>query len=173
MPVLTKAIQGAPGYFIRSDGQVIGKLGKALKPRHARNHLSVCLYIDGKPYDRYIHRLMALAFIPNENEARRKVHHKNDLGSDNRLKNLQWVTTSEHRRLHASSRAARSPYETDRSVLITFHQTGQQQKCHTIMGAGRVVNKNYRNIQRGLRTSGIYQSRGGLISIVNMEKENA
>jgi hypothetical protein len=44
----------------------------------------------------YIHRLVALAFIPNH-ENKRVVDHINRNRTDNRVENLRWVTHSENK----------------------------------------------------------------------------
>jgi len=45
--------------------------------------------------NRYIHRLVADAFIPKKLGAE-DVNHKNGIRSDNRAENLEWVTPSEN-----------------------------------------------------------------------------
>ena len=50
----------------------------------------------------YVHRLVALQFIPNNDEVNTVVHHKDENKLNNALSNLEWTTPSRNRKLAKS-----------------------------------------------------------------------
>jgi hypothetical protein len=72
-----------------------------LTPRPNNGYMYVSLGIG--PHRRKlmsIHRLVAMAFIPNP-ENLPEVHHENRDRGDNRVQNLRWITLPENRRMRS------------------------------------------------------------------------
>ena len=60
-----------------------------------KGYLTVGLTKDGKQKNFRIHRLVAIAFIPNPHN-KQEVNHKNGIKDDNRVDNLEWSTGDEN-----------------------------------------------------------------------------
>ena len=91
-------IKGYEGlYAITSCGKVWShKKNKFLKPEKTKNgYLRVDLYKGGEYRHFLIHRLVAEAYIPNENNLP-TVNHKSEDKTQNYTNNLEWATYSEN-----------------------------------------------------------------------------
>ena len=70
--------------------------GQVLRPRKQNwGYLRVALYYKGLCKERFVHNLVATAFVEGWREGL-QVNHKNGVKTDNRAENLEWVTSSEN-----------------------------------------------------------------------------
>lgn len=93
-----KDIEFNPNYEVSDSGIVRRKSNKnVLKGCITSGYRSVKLTFENSKQQRfYVHRLVALHFIPNEDARRTFVNHKNGDKMDNRVENLEWVTPREN-----------------------------------------------------------------------------
>ena len=90
-------------YKISSEGRVksldYNRTGKEriMKPSpNGCGYLQVSLCKDNKMYTKKVHRLVAEAFIPNP-LCLATVNHKNEIKTDNRVENLEWMSDYDNR----------------------------------------------------------------------------
>lgn len=97
---LFKVIEEFPNYQISNLGNIknnkdiLLKIGKRISNS---GYIQVRLSKEGKYYYRYIHRLLAKAFLPNPNNYR-TINHINGNKTDNTLTNLEWASDEQQQR---------------------------------------------------------------------------
>ena len=84
-------------YEVSNFGGVRNKINKTNKHQSNNGHgyIAVNLWKNNKGKTKYVHRLVAQAFIPNPDN-KREVHHKDSNRSNNNVNNLAWVTSKEN-----------------------------------------------------------------------------
>lgn len=96
---MEKAIKDFYNYTISDNGIVRNKVTNTIKKGSSNNtgngYLYVDLYRNNKRQRKYIHRLVAEAFIPNP-EDKTMVNHKDGDTKNNTVSNLEWVTAKEN-----------------------------------------------------------------------------
>jgi hypothetical protein len=94
------SIKGIDNYLVSNYGRIKsltrsrkrGERGMIMRERYDRtNHCSVCLFINGEYVTTQVHRLVAVAFIPNPNEYL-IINHKDENPLNNHVDNLEWCT---------------------------------------------------------------------------------
>lgn len=93
MATQKKRIKDFENYYIYSDGRVQNcNTNHFLKyTSDKRGYLKVRLYKDKHQYTFLVHRLVALAFLPNPNNYP-QVNHKDENKHNNDISNLEWCT---------------------------------------------------------------------------------
>lgn len=89
-------VPGYEGAYLVSDmGRVIGlKRGLQRPAADKKGYLRVGLYKDGELSHVFVHRLVAMAFIPNP-EGKPTVNHRDENKKNNAVGNLEWATFKE------------------------------------------------------------------------------
>ena len=95
MTKINISVIGSNGYTINSDGTVIGKNGRYLKPDTSSGYARVRLSNNGIKTVFSIHRLVAYKFL-QAIEGKNYVNHKDSNTLNNDVSNLEWCTTSEN-----------------------------------------------------------------------------
>ena len=124
-------------------------------------YLGVCLYVDGKHYNRRVHRLVAEAFIPCNN-CSLPINHKDENKKNNSLDNLEWCTSEYNNnfgtRRKRISKALSKPvnqYDLNGNFIRTYGSITEASYviCNNIHGSSNIskVCKGQRNTYKGYK----------------------
>ena len=137
---------------ISLQGRKIG--GQSLKPARSKyGYLWVILCKNGKTKAKYIHRLVAQAFIPNPNNFP-QVNHIDEVKDNNNVKNLEWCT-SKYNANHGT-RNERSAKTQSKKVKAINVETGEVITFNSAKEAG---GEGYGKGEVSKACRGIYKSR--------------
>ena len=148
-------------YEISSFGNVIsnnfGKRKILKQSTMTSGYKMVVLKKDGKQKSFSIHRLMAIAFLPNENNLP-QVNHKDGNKLNNDLSNLEWCTQSQNiQHMYDSGLKTYKPLhykgkfgkEHNRSKSVKCVQTGVI--YGSMSEAGRILNINHSSVSWSIK----------------------
>lgn len=100
-----KEVENTNGlYFVSNKGRIKSYNGynaiilKATKTRNGYHRIDIVQ--DGERVSKYVHRLVAIAFLPLPSKVDMELHHKDYNKDNNCSNNLEWLTIAEHKKKH-------------------------------------------------------------------------
>lgn len=88
-----KTIEEFPDYEVSTKGEVRRKKSKRLlSPASCNGYMRIGLRKNKITYTRYIHRLVAEAFIEKPTDEKVEVNHKDGNRANNTVENLEWLS---------------------------------------------------------------------------------
>jgi hypothetical protein len=85
-----------PDHILYSSGVIVNNYGHIMSLNRDISYPKITLTYKGNVKKFFIHRLLALFYVPGRTEEKWMVNHKNSIRDDFRLENLEWVTPSEN-----------------------------------------------------------------------------
>ena len=97
-------VPGFPGYYIMRNGSIYSTetnwRGRGVRKMQAipnkYGYLRIRLTRRKKRFNRYVHKLMALCFLPPRPSPQHEIRHLNGVKVDNNATNLKWGTSQEN-----------------------------------------------------------------------------
>lgn len=117
-----KTIKEYPLYSVSTMGRVKKNSdNKILSPSKKPNgYLQINLFTnDGRRKKEYVHRLVAITFVPNENRLP-EVNHIDGVRDNNQVSNLEWVTHDENMKKSSLLKPVVVKRKVDGDIVGTF-----------------------------------------------------
>lgn len=119
-----------------------------LKPaKDANGYLRCALSKNNKLITYKVHRLVAMAFIPNPNNFP-QVNHKNGIKTDNRVENLEWCDYSMNISHAYANGLIPRHIPKHYPVIIHNNETGEDLRFETLKEAGMYLGIPYQTVKK-------------------------
>lgn len=136
-------------YSVSTFGRVWSSKNGLLHPCNmATGYPHLSLNLDGR-WKRYlVHRLQAIAFLPNP-ENKPTVNHKNGIRDDNRIENLEWATSKEQNIHSVEVLGRKGAINNHRRKTVIAYKEGMMAVVETdgVREMGRTLSIPYQGIQ--------------------------
>ena len=122
-----KSVVGFENYEVSNEGFVRSvRTGRVLNPKINNGYRQVNLYKGGgaKPSMRLVHRLVAIAFIPNPDD-KSFVDHVFGVAAGDMVKNLRWATRTENGQNRCINKNNKTGFKG-----VTFNKRTQKYEAH-------------------------------------------
>lgn len=156
--IIWKDVVGSNGeYQISNTGIVITtKTGRILSPAvDARGYERVALFKMDRKKRYKVHRLVAMAFIPNPDNLP-QVNHKDGNKRNNNVDNLEWITNADNMR-HAKESGLREGHKRycdsrKKRIIATNIATGEEVRFESMLSASKTLGtKHIQEVLKGER----------------------
>ena len=141
-----KEIEGTNGeYKVSDDGKVMTtKTGRILKPNiNYRGYEKVCLFKADRKKRVYVHRLVAMTFIPNP-EDKPQVNHIDGDKRNNKVSNLEWVTNEENMKHSVEMGLRANSHNSKKKRILAINiDTGERREFESILSASKAIGTNH------------------------------
>ena len=135
----------------RNKTMYLPKKGKILKPGLDKyGYPTVTLCKEGKTKTFKVHRLVALAFIPNPDNLP-QIDHINAIKYDNRPENLRWCTTQQNTAWRDQMRRPKVLCKETRRKFTTSYEAAAWIIQNSIKNRKGVQTTNYKTVARAIR----------------------
>lgn len=130
-------------------------------------YVRVCLARDGEAKTFFVHRLVSIAFIDNP-DGKPQVNHINSIRSDNRVINLEWVTSSENVR-HKFASGYRLKRGSENAKSRSVYQYDKNGNLIRTFGSIREAERESKIFRAAIRkcSDGAYKHAGGFVWKIN------